>query len=508
MEILSENQQKEERTENLSEDYFQITKQVGISYFFNFLILISQPLLIFLLTRTLSIEDFGTYSLLFVTISILSVFLRFGLVYYLTTKIPGLNEEARTKNIITVLTFYFGLIIIICTLFYFFRNPIINFLGIEKQPWLWTISIFLITATVFYELISSYLLSIKKIFVSSFSGFIMRGSGIMILALILLYFGTFSLKTAFMSLLFGVLSSLGLVLFFLKPEISYFIHRKQKLDLQILTSALKFSLPLVFFVAFVFIMDSSDRYIINYFLGKSEVAIYSLAISLVSMIITIPTIFQSVIQPYFAEKWNLKLNSSLLFNVMLKYSLLVTLPSIAGMFVLREEMVYLISGTNYSDAVPLVAILLSYPLFSVLMELFNKTLLLREMIKEMILIYLIGAGLNVALNLIFVPIFGAVAATYVKVISYLFILIALLYLKPKEINLNWNFLKIGRIILASFFMAVIINQLNPEQYWLKILTITFGIVIYGAMIFYFNVFDSGEKKMMALVLAKIKDGSL
>lgn len=493
---------------NRKDHYLKISKQVSISYFFSFLTIAFQPLLIALLTRTLSIEGYGIYSLLFVTVSLLSVFFRFGFVQYITSKIPGLNEEDRVRSIISLLAFSSFLLLIAGGLLYLFRGPIISILGIKDYSSLWILSLFIILFVALCDQISSYILSIKKIFLSSFLGFLIKCSWIIALFAVFFTVGSFSLNTVFILWLAGVLLSVLLTIFFIRHEFFYFFRYIKRIDFDRLKSALRFSLPLIFVISFSMIIALSDRYVINIFLGKSGVAIYSLAYGIVAIIVSIPAIFQEVIQPYFAEKWNLKKNPSLYFNVLIKYSLMIVFPAIIGMFVLRNEIVSLISGPKYLAAAPIMAILLLFPLFAILIEIFNKTMFLRDMIKHTAAIYFAAAVLNIVLNFIFIPVIGITAAAYSTVVSYFLVLVILFYFRPRRVRFQLNFLRTLRILAASVLMGVLILPINPIQYWSKIGVMLLAVIIYVFLLFILDVFTKGEKELMSFAFSKLKKSFL
>ena len=124
--------------------YFNLSKQVGTSYFFNLLIILFQPLLTALLTRALSIEEYGTYSLLLATITMFSVLFRFGIVEYIRNKIPGLVEDSRIRTIITLLLFWFIFLMLMGILLFLLSDVIISLLAIQNYTFVWLLSIFLI----------------------------------------------------------------------------------------------------------------------------------------------------------------------------------------------------------------------------------------------------------------------------------------------------------------------------------------------------------------------------
>jgi len=482
--------------ENKQEHYTKISKQIGVSYFFNFLLLIFQPLLIGLLTRVLSIKDFGIYSLLFTTISLLTVFFRFGLVEYIRNKVPGLKEEERVKTIMTLLVFVILLLGSMGVLLFILNEFITRLLGIGDYPHLWLLCVPIILCLSLHDLINTYLQAIKKIFIQSFLSFFINCFWVMVLFIFLFFRVNISLGLIFIIWFSGIIFSLLLVIYFIRHEIYFFIKNSLKLDFVKLSKALKFSLPLVMMTTFNYIIMSSDRYFINYYLGKPEVAIYSLAYGIVTAIAFVPSIFQNVIHPYFAEKWNLKEDPSLFFNIMIKYSLMGVFPAIVGLFVLRNEIITLLSGPAYLAAAPVLIVLLLFPLFNTFIDIFNKTLFLRDMTRHSLVMYFFAAVISITLNFFLVPLMGILGAACSAVISYFILLVILFNFRPRNIKFNFGYVKISRILLASLVMGLIIAPINPASWWSKLLVILFGVVVYLLLLFVFRTFSKEEKELI------------
>lgn len=484
--------------------YFKISKQMGVSYLFSFLIIIFQLLLIVILTRKLTIQEFGVYSLLSAALAILNLFLRFGIESYIVTKVPGLDQEKRVQTIVTIL-FFFSIFLIACSLLlFFFKEIIINALTIQDYLSIWILFVPLAITLTFFDIITYYLLSIKKIVISSVLRFLCQCLWIIVLMVFFFTIDKFSLKLVFVPWLLNVAGISGISLFFVREEILDFIKNSLKFDWLRLKEILIFSLPLVIVTIFTLTGEYTNRFLINHFLGKTEVARYSLATSLVGFTLFIPYIIQGVLQPYFNEKWNLKQDSSVLFNIMVKYSLMFVLPAVTGIFVLREEIILLLSNSEYLPAAPLIAVLLFFPVFNILSLLFTQTLYLRDMGKYLLLINSLALIVDITFNLIFLPRIGVISAVYGVILSSGLIFGAMVILRPKEILFEWDYLKIFPILLASLIMGAIISPINPASSLFKVIVILFGAVVYTIFLFVFKVFNKEEKDLIRQIYRNIK----
>ncbi len=488
--------------------YLNMSKQMGISYLFSFLTIIFQLLLVAILTRKLSIQEFGVYSLLSAALAILNSFLRFGIESYITTKIPGLEDEKRVRTIITIL-FFFSLFLLTCSLLLFFlRDMVATTLNIQEYISIWLLFVPLAVALTFFDIITYYLLSIKKIVISSFLRFLCQCLWIIVLVIFFFMVERFSLKLVFVPWLINVLIISGLSIFFIRHEIARFIKDSFQFNWLQLKEIVFFSAPLVIVTVFTLTGEYTNRFLINHFLGKTEVAWYSLASSLVGFALFMPYVIQGVIQPYFNEKWNLKQDPSLLFNILVKYSLLFILPAAAGLFVLRKEIILLLSNGEYLPAAPLVSVLLIFPIFNIMSLLFTQTMYLRNLSRRLLLINGIALTIDIVFNLIFLPKIGVISAAYGVVLSSGFIFLALFVLRPKEIILQWKYLKILPILVASLIMGTIISPINPEDFLSKVLVIVFGVGIYAAFLFLLRVFTQEEMELIRRIYRNIKSQTI
>lgn len=488
--------------------YLNMSKQMGISYLFSFLTVIFQLLLVAILTRKLPIQEFGVYSLLSAALAILNSLLRFGIESYITTKIPGLEDEKRVRTIITIL-FFFSLFLLASSLILFFlRDVVVHALDIEEYISIWLLFVPLAVALTFFDIITYYLLSIKKIFISSSLRFLCQCLWIMVLVIFFFMMERFSLKLVFVPWFINVLGISGLSIFFIRHEIARFIKDSLQFNWLQLKEVVIFSAPLVIVTVFTLTGEYTNRFLINHFLGRTEVAWYSLASSLAGFALFMPYIIQGVIQPYFNEKWNLKQDPSFLFNILVKYSLLFILPAAAGLFVLRKEIILLLSSVEYLPASPLVSVLLFFPIFNIMSLLFTQTMYLRDLGRHLLLINGIALTIDVVFNLVFLPRIGVISAAYGMVLSSGFIFGALFALRPKEITFQWNYLKLVSILIASLAMAAIISPINPEASLSKVLVIVLGAGIYGAFLFLFRVFTSEEMELVRRIYQNIKSQTI
>lgn len=488
----------------MSEYYRKILKQFSVSYFFVLLSFVSSPILIFLLTRTLSVEEYGIYAILAASISFLHSFFLLGFPYYIRTKIPGLPEKKKLQSIFSIFIFeaVFLTIVLAVVALTPLKDIFLNLLKIPVYGTEFIISLFIIGISILFTINEYFMRAERRIESASLINYTNTSIWVFLLLIFFFFTGTFNLLTVLSIWAIGVSLSFILSFFYLRKEITAFIKRSFSISKLLLKQAIFFSLPLIPFTISSWIITVSDRYMINYYMDASNTGIYSLAYSLTTILLTFSGVISNVLYPYISKSWNEKKNHHILFNAMLKYNLIILFPGMVGLFILRSQIISLVSGTRYLIGAPSIAILIPYPLFAAISMIYTNQLLLRNRTKLIATINIIAAGLNIILNMVLIPSHGIAGAAMATVISYLFLFIILFILTRKQFIWKMPFLRIGRIMMASLIMGVIVYMVNPQIYLTKIIAIAIGVITYGTLIILFRVITKQEYKIIFSFIPK------
>jgi O-antigen/teichoic acid export membrane protein len=482
----------------MSHDYKRITKQLGVSYFFNILTFIFTPALIFLLTRTLSVKEFGVYSILSVTILVLFSFLEFGTSAFIITKFSGFNYSKRSKSFFSILAFKIFVIVLLSFILLIpaIYMPILEYLRLTNYLvefcWSWIIVMF---SVVFFHF-SFYLTAERKIEFCSFISFFYNCAWIICLIIFYLIFRSYNLRVIFGIWFVGVLISLLIILFYLRKEIFYFIHKIKGISFSLLKQALSFSLPIIPITVSSWLLTIADRYMISYFKGAELVGIYSLSYSLVLITLTFSSVIWGVLYPHICKAWNDKKNHQILLNASLKYRLMIVIPAMVGLLVLRDQIITLVAGVDYLAGSSVILFLIPFPLFAVLIDFYCMDLFLHGKTKLMASVYVGGAIFNIILNYFLIPKFGINGASLATTTSYFFIFLAFYFISRKQFSLDFKFLKVFKIIIASLLMGFVLYLINPQVYLTKWLSILLGVIIYGLFLFLFQIFGEQERSIL------------
>nr|WP_288347551.1 oligosaccharide flippase family protein [uncultured Anaerostipes sp.] len=179
---------------------------------------------------------------------------------------------------------------------------------------------------------------------------------------------------------------------------------------------LKFSLPLVLHGIALNILSQSDRTMITWLAGADQTGIYSLVYSFGMIATVITTALEGLWVPWFFGKLkNKSIND--INKCAVDYIKLMTFAMIV-LIMIGPEVYKFLADKSYWGGIKIIPpivlanyMIFAYSLYVNVEHYYKKT-------KGVTVNTLIAAGCNIILNLIFIPIFGYVAAAYTTLVSY------------------------------------------------------------------------------------------
>jgi O-antigen/teichoic acid export membrane protein len=176
----------------------------------------------------------------------------------------------------------------------------------------------------------------------------------------------------------------------------------------------------------------------------------------------------------------------------IKNYLFIGLPAATGMYILSNSIGTLFISNEYAKGYPIIGIVAFGMFFLALAEYANKEWELSGNTKPIFKNSLKAAILNLILNIIFIPMFGFIAAAYTTCFSFFVYAIICFMNRKKEITYRLEVKELLGIILSTVIMAftVLICGLLPfKGLVLLISQVVAGIVSYMMMIFILNVYS-------------------
>ena len=471
--------------------YFKFAKHtflIGLLHAFG----VAQSLVFLpIITKILGAEDYGIWIQIKVAMGLLIPIAFFGLSDALLRFLSGeKNKEKIQEGIYSSLAFIFILTLAIGLFLAAFSGPVSGFLGFSS------IFIKLLSLLIIFEALNSALLiiiqaerEIEKYF--WFSALKMFGeTGLVIFAIV----SGFGLYGAVFLFLFTRIAIFLILFIYIIKRVGIKIP-----NFSLLSDYLRFGIPTMANSIFYWVVASFDRFAIGFYLGVLFVGYYAPAYSigmlLVFFIIPIASMLTVVLPKFFDDNDFDQVKNYLGYS--LKYFLLVMIPAVFGMSVLSRQLLLILSTEEIAANAYLVTpIIAASVLVYGIASFFNQILFLFKKTKLIAAIWAAAAFVNFGLNVIFIPLFGIMAAAAITFLSYFCAFVLTWYFSYKEIKfkIDWNF--IAKSILSSVLMALFVAWFNPRGFYYVALSIVLAIFVYGILIFLFK--GIGKKEIIFL----------
>ncbi|MDP3034271.1 MAG: polysaccharide biosynthesis C-terminal domain-containing protein [Methanobacteriaceae archaeon] len=454
-------------------EYKIFVQRIGLIGITNILIAISSLILLPIITKNISINDYGLWVQVNVTILLVSNLITLGLPYAMVRflaakKVKSEIQEGFYSILLTILI----LALILSFILYIYSQPIANILFNGNITVAIILPLIIIVVSVNNILLSYFrtFQQMKKysviLFIQAYlivillSYFVISNYGIIgiIIGLLITYCIVFLIMIIFIILDIGL-------------KIPKFSHIEEYLS---------FSLPTVPSNLSFWVVDSSDRYIIGILLGTAFVGYYSpgytLGNTITMLLVPFSTLLPAVLSKYHDEN---KINEvKTVLSYSLKYFLILAIPSVVGISLLSKPLLMVLTtpeiATNGYLVTPFVAI---SALFSGLYGIYVLVIILEKKTKVIGIVWIIAAILNILFNILLIPYFGIIGAAFVTLIAYVTTFVIIFYYSSKYVHIDFNFGLI-KIILSSIIMSLFIIYSNPSGILNIFLVIGISFVIY------------------------------
>ena len=195
--------------------------------------------------------------------------------------------------------------------------------------------------------------------------------------------------------------------------------------------ALSFSLPLIFHSLSNVILSPADRSMITWLKNSSETGIYGIAYQFGMVPLVITTTLENVWIPWFTKK--MECGEKNLVNEMVRPYVSVVTIICTGVILVAPEVLKFMTTPDYYSAIYIIApvTLANFFMFLASISIDNEYYLKKT--KTIAINTVIAAVVNIILNYIYIPKFGAVAAAYTTVASY-FVSFVMHYIYTKRLD--------------------------------------------------------------------------
>lgn len=242
-----------------------------------------------------------------------------------------------------------------------------------------------------------------------------------------------------------------------------------------------FCVPLLPHYLSEIILMNSDRIMIDRMCGPSDVAIYSVAYTVGSLISMVTGAINSAFMPYQCQKIKGKEYKTLARNT--NYIIAFVALCLCGVMLFGREVVLIFGGTKYIDSIPIIIPISLGVFFNYVFQLFGRVQEYFEQKYTIVIASISCAILNIVLNFIFINVYGYKAAAYTTFACY-FSFCFLHYLFYRKVCKKYvgqeiydikGLAIISAVLIVSALIISVISRLYIFKYILLIIALAVTI---------------------------------
>ncbi len=246
--------------------------------------------------------------------------------------------------------------------------------------------------------------------------------------------------------------------------LAYWLYKNYRVNLRSFSSQLsqklvQFGLPLLFSELAYLILTYADRYIIMYFHGDKELGMYSVGYNLAMYVADLVIFSVSyAIVPLFVKKNSAEGRSATehFLEESFYYLLVGIIPICFGYHAVSKDIFVIMASEKYFDAALFSPLILYGSLFLGMNNVLNAGLYIQKKSRVIFAIICIAVFLNIFLNFIFVPRFHSMGAAWATLISCFFSSCLTAMLSFKYIKIKFRLRIVRHLVLGAIMYCAII----------------------------------------------------
>lgn len=436
-----------------------------------------------LIARYLGVTDYGILSFVISFTVLIGMGTDIGVTTY-TTRELAQNKSKTKKFINNLILFKILLSIVLCI----FTVLIVYLLGYNNLVVELTLIMFIEASFVtMFNFVNGIFQAYESLKTPSIGVILYSLSLLLLIFLItILNLGIIAIAIAYA---LGYLLGLIYVSYKLIKEFGF---PKFEIDLSFWKEVAIKSLPFGLTIFFYTIYFSIDVVMISWLSNDYATGLYNSAYKVISVFTAFYVIYQQVIFPLMSRLYTEDTNLlKISFEQSFKYSLLILLPIIIGVYFYSPYLITLIYSSEYA----LASVPMQILIWTVVFLFINgvATSLLNSIGKEFSVtkIYIIAAIFNVALNYLLIPKYTYIGASVATVLSEILILGLMLHAISKtDYKPDVSLLKtVIKLVISGLILAIVLYYLNVSLW----LAIPIGLVVYVFALFITHSIDDTDK---------------
>lgn len=407
-------------------------------------------LLIPLYTSILSTEEYGIYDIIVTTVTLLTPFLTLIISEaVLRFAIDNKYDNRYVFTIgITLVVLGSGILILL--------SPMFSLVSSIAQYRLWIVIFFFVMNL--HTVLIQFLKGINKVTQYSIMGVVS------------------TITTLSLNVYFLVVKNYGIVGYLLAATMSHlfvsiviiirnklwtYVVNPVSIPRNVYNDMLRFSVPMIPNSISWWVSDSSDKYVILWFLSSAEVGLYSLAYKIPTLLTMVMSLFVAAFQISIFDEFKKKDGNEFFETVYNSVMMALLLAASVLIFASKYLAVVLYKNSFYS-AWMVGCILIFAFVFNSLSSLIGTIYTAAKNTSVLFYSTLAAACVNIILNIILIPEYGLYGAAFATLVSYVCVWLVRALLAKKQIK--YKFVDCNSIIIMILITFQIMIELSEFKY--------------------------------------------
>ena len=437
-------------------------------------------------TRFLTPEDYGIVSSMAMLGTVVTIFFTLAAEISIYRLYYDYDSTEEKKEFLGTISIFLFLMSTLCVLLIFlFRNYVeLIFKSIPFFPYY-----AYITLAIYFGIFSQ-VPQIYYMVIEQAEKFFFLTAGMFLLNIVLSLWFVVGLKA-------GAEGKLGAQLianFLFVPLLLFLLNNKVKFkfNFAMLKNGLAYSIPMIPASLSAWVLNLSDRIFIERYFTLKDVGIYSLGYQLAEVVVLLSGGIHKAYAPHFFKVANSKDQKEAkkrLYRSNTAY-ITVTIFSVFLISFFSKEIVTLMMDVKFIEAYKIIPIIALSYLFGQTSGVLNLYIYQAKKTKAMMYLVMGSASLNIFLNWILVPRFGALGAAYATVASFAFLAVIKYVYSKRCYFIPWAWRHIIKYVLGlgMIFLLFRVFEQMVEANMYAVLSIK--ICVTGVLAIY-GIKDSG-----------------
>lgn len=274
-----------------------------------------------------------------------------------------------------------------------------------------------------------------------------------------------------------------------------------QLNFDFIKSTLLIATPFIFISVFYILDNRVDTILLSLFTNETEIGIYGVAVAIILAVTMIPQGYRIAVLPIMAKYHQTnEIQLIQLYQKSYKYLLILSLPITFAIFILADEALNFVYRQPLPDAVPTLKIMTLSIVFLFLNVLDARLLIVFNHQNLIAKILLFSLLINLTLNILLTPSYGAAGAAMARFASVFFVFLLNTWFVKRLVDIPKRWMHWIKPLFSSFAMVTALYLFSSS---ILIVQILVGAVTYLGYSLIVGTFSSQEIDVFKTLMSKI-----